>query len=376
MFQIQKRIIALTIIALSGSTSIVLRTSCNHSRLHKFSSVSITSRTALRVLSSSQHEKCYDVVSRKIETISVGLDDSLTEQLQTNEEILLDSVKKKKNGQTTAPFSQDISEGTKKASSVGSIDSIRSGFQDTTTPSTVFFGKWSVAASIFTIIIMSITMQQKYVALTRHLFSATFWGSLSPVFSIGMKIAPISTMKRILKEDGVGGLPLLPYSSMFTLTVVLLIYGILINDKTLIYTHVTGSILASIYCSIFLKNCPNSCTTLPGTPQNHKSASAAVVFSVLSSAAIFGARTGAQVAGYASVFLCSMMYFGPLTAMKRSVEQKSSRDIPLPFAVLSFINALCWTAYSGFVRKDMFILVPCVLGMFSSVTQIILNLIY
>ena len=189
----------------------------------------MTSRTALHVSPSSpspsQRKKTFDVASRTKESY-IALQDSLADVLQRDEEELLGCI----NERTTPYASPECSEDTKKGSSGGPISFIRSRCKHASNSVVAFFGKgtnikWAVAFSILTIISMPKTMLHKYAALTSNLFSATFWGSFAPFTAIGMSLAPIPTMKRILRENDVGGLPLLPYSSMFTLCFILTLYG-------------------------------------------------------------------------------------------------------------------------------------------------------
>ena len=63
------------------------------------------------------------------------------------------------------------------------------------------------------------------MALSTQLLSTTFWSSIAPFASIALKMSPLPTILTVRKKKTVGGLPLLPYNAMATLTFVLVAYG-------------------------------------------------------------------------------------------------------------------------------------------------------
>jgi hypothetical protein len=66
------------------------------------------------------------------------------------------------------------------------------------------------------------------MAISTQLLSANFWSSLAPFASIALKMSPLPTILTVRKNKSVGGLPLLPYNAMATMTFVLVAYGTLI----------------------------------------------------------------------------------------------------------------------------------------------------
>ncbi len=57
------------------------------------------------------------------------------------------------------------------------------------------------------------------------ILSVGFWSAVAPFASICLKLSPMPTILKLRYQEDVGGLPLLPYSAMCTLTFVLAVYG-------------------------------------------------------------------------------------------------------------------------------------------------------
>lgn len=70
------------------------------------------------------------------------------------------------------------------------------------------------------------------------------------------------------------------------------------------------------------------------------------------------------------------MYIGPLTRLREAISTRSARDIPLPFAIMGFINSLAWTLYGFFELNDIVHYGPCSVGVLSTGAQILVNLLY
>ena len=68
-----------------------------------------------------------------------------------------------------------------------------------------------------------ITSPMKFIINT--ILSVAFWSAIAPFASICLKLSPMPTILKLRYQEDVGGLPLLPYSAMCTLTFVLTVYG-------------------------------------------------------------------------------------------------------------------------------------------------------
>uniref|UniRef100_A0A7S2WAD4 Sugar transporter SWEET n=1 Tax=Eucampia antarctica TaxID=49252 RepID=A0A7S2WAD4_9STRA len=211
--------------------------------------------------------------------------------------------------------------------------------------------------------------------LVTTLFSVDFWSSFAPLASLSLKLSPMSTVLKFRKQQDVGGLPLLPYSAMYALTFVLAVYGFLIGDLRIMLTHGTGHIISSFYCFSYLQNCSPTANHLPGSPKLHKLVCGSILSATCLAVWLQG-KNAAKFAGMSSVLFSSVMYIGPLTVLRSAIKKRSAKDIPLPFAINSFLNSFAWSIYGFYKMNDWMIYTPCLIGFISSTAQILINILY
>eukprot|EP00542_Grammatophora_oceanica_P000621 CAMPEP_0194065802 /NCGR_PEP_ID=MMETSP0009_2-20130614/85672_1 /TAXON_ID=210454 /ORGANISM="Grammatophora oceanica, Strain CCMP 410" /LENGTH=536 /DNA_ID=CAMNT_0038718689 /DNA_START=46 /DNA_END=1656 /DNA_ORIENTATION=- len=225
------------------------------------------------------------------------------------------------------------------------------------------------------------------------LFSVAFWSNLAPMASIALKLSPLPSILRISRERTTGGLPLLPYSAMATMTFSLVIYGLLVGDTRIVGTHGAGHILSLAYCATFGKhydygNAPEKKATagksskilsaLSGGSEiaTHFRWGTGIATALLVAVAVLGREAAAPVAGATSVVLSCLMYTGPLAALKEAIRSRSARNIPLPYAFASIVNAIAWTVYGFFRRHDWMVWAPGLIGIVSAGMQVVVNVCY
>lgn len=213
--------------------------------------------------------------------------------------------------------------------------------------------------------------------LVSTLLTVPFWSGLAPFASIALKLSPMPTMAKIRKQKSTGGLPLLPYSAITTLTFVLVIYGILVRDPRIMITHGIGHLISLTYLATFYSYCDRDGTSYPGTVGLHLRTGLGVMAFVLGSCLLLGREAAASVAGLTTVVLSCLMYAGPLSALRGAVRRRSADDVPLPYAVASFVNAIAWTVYGFYGRNgDVMVWAPGCLGVWSALAQIAVNIRY
>ena len=207
------------------------------------------------------------------------------------------------------------------------------------------------------------------------LFSVSLWSDLAPFASIALKLSPMPTIQKVRREGTTGGLPLLPYSAMATMTFVLVCYGLLINDTKIIMTHGAGHLISLFYCLSFYKNVDKEASNLPGTVGMHARTGLGIAAATIATIVVFGQKA-APIVGMTTVLLSCIMYTGPLAALRAAIESKSARNIPLPYAVASTVNALAWFVYGFFRISDFMVWAPCAIGVASATAQIVVNALY
>jgi len=212
-------------------------------------------------------------------------------------------------------------------------------------------------------------------AVSTRLLSIHFWSALTRFGPIAVRLAPIPTIMKI-RKNGVGGLPLLPYSAMANLSFVLFMYGITISDPQIIITYLIGLAMSLYYCAQYLRHCPQNASHLPRTVEFHKRVSLGIITLVLCSITFLGKELASLIVGVTSVILSCSMYISPLSRLFKAISEKSAKDIPLPFAIIGLINTFSWVIHGFFVKKDFVLWLPCAIGVVSTSTQILLNILY
>ena len=197
------------------------------------------------------------------------------------------------------------------------------------------------------------------------------WAS-SVVFS-----SPIPTIQKCVKEKSVGSLPLLPYTTMISSTFLWTMYGVLKNDPRIWSANLVGLVLGLYYFLTFIRICPKSSTTLPGSVVNHVRFILAMIMGTSVVAMMSpNIQFATQLIGSGGVALTVCLFASPLSVMKLVIEKKSAAAIPLPFTVASFINCFLWSVMGLVVTGDINIIIPNVLGLLCTVAQLALKFYY
>lgn len=152
--------------------------------------------------------------------------------------------------------------------------------------------------------------------------------------------------------------------------------GITISDPQIIITYLIGLAMLLYYCAQYLRHCPENASHLPRTVEFHKQVSLGIITLVLCSITFLGKELASLVVGVTSVVLSCSMYISPLSRLSKAIREKSAKDIPLPFAIIGLINTFSWVIHGFFVKKDFVLWLPCAIGVVSTSTQILLNILY
>lgn len=125
-----------------------------------------------------------------------------------------------------------------------------------------------------------------------------------------------------------GGLPLLPYSSMVLNCSLWILYSLLVNEITVLYANTVGLVLGAYYFYVFYSNCSPTATGLPGTLKDHVQGTVTAVALALLIAAVLPRDTAAELIGKAAVIFCVILFASPLSVLKQAILAQSSKDIP------------------------------------------------
>jgi len=242
-----------------------------------------------------------------------------------------------------------------------------------------------------------------FVANNAHVIPG--WVSLcsktAPLTSIVLVMAPLPTIQKISQERSVGSLPLLPYSSLVGNAFVWVIYGtniksfkdvlcvvqnfisqtlwlgLLKSDAKVYIPNTVGVILGTYYFSQYMKYCQKSPrSSSSGLIEQHLLGVAALISCTLLLTATFTRKVATSIIGKLGVLLCILLFASPLSTLKKVLETKSAKSIPLPFTIACMLNCFLWSVAGVGDMKDFNIYAPNILGLASSIAQLMLKLMY
>jgi solute carrier family 50 protein (sugar transporter) len=184
----------------------------------------------------------------------------------------------------------------------------------------------------------------------------------------------IATIRKITTDRNVGSLPLLPYSTMLASAFLWCMYGILQNESKIWSSNGIGLVFGSYYFVEFLKHCPKSSPTLPGSKEHHIQAVAAVITTTV--VATYTLTKPAVWIGRVAVAFCIILFASPLAALQTVIQQRSARSIPLPFTIASVLNCFTWSVVGWRQMNDVNVYLPNLLGLSFGLVQVALKLYY
>jgi solute carrier family 50 protein (sugar transporter) len=205
---------------------------------------------------------------------------------------------------------------------------------------------------------------------------------LAPYASALVFVAPVPTIRKIMRDRSIGGLPLLPYSSMVANCFIWLVYGLLVNETIVWQTNALGLGLGLLYCNEFRKYCPpptaglysTTPNSLPGTVQDHWIAVSSISLLTGLGVVLLPKPKAASLVGFAGVLLCILMFASPLAKLRDVIQSKSAKSIPLPFTLTSLLNCFLWSIVGWFKLNDSMIYIPNFLGLSFATIQLSLKL--
>lgn len=184
----------------------------------------------------------------------------------------------------------------------------------------------------------------------------------------------VSEVKR-QKQVGCGQTQTLPFASLVINCQAWLLYGYFTKDVYIIAPNIFGCVFGHYYVI----------STLPLQSIEQQRATLLIMligpfilsFTATLAFAVFSDPiVGKNLLGSLCVILLMFFYSSPLASMRTAIRQRSAASINLNLALACLINASLWSAYGFAISDYYYVLGPNLLGVTTSLVQIILVQLY
>ncbi|CAK8695069.1 unnamed protein product [Clavelina lepadiformis] len=191
-------------------------------------------------------------------------------------------------------------------------------------------------------------------------------------FTIVMFATGIPQCLQMIKTKSTKNITFLPYLMTNINNVSWIVYGQMTENFTIIFVNVVGSILQTIYMSVFVYF---STTKNREIQQTSLSAITAVVVWFISTQMVNDAEFSIYIVGIVSCCITMLMFSSPLAEINTVLKNRSTSTISFPLTVASFLCATSWFLY-GLLLKDFFIVIPNSVGILTSIARFYLFYMY
>ncbi|KAL8143932.1 hypothetical protein V2J09_016964 [Rumex salicifolius] len=201
------------------------------------------------------------------------------------------------------------------------------------------------------------------------------FGVLGNIISFMVYLAPVPTFWRIYKKKSTEGFESLPYICAIFSAMLWIYYALLKTNSFLLITiNCFGCVIETIYVAIFIAYASKQAKT---------SAFKVIVllnllgFSSIILACSYLAKPSVRVEilGWICVAFCVVVFAAPLTAIRTVIRTKSVEFMPFPLSLALSLSAVTWFMY-GMLQRDMYVVLPNILGFSFGVAQMVLYGIY
>jgi len=199
-----------------------------------------------------------------------------------------------------------------------------------------------------------------------------FVGTTATVSTIAQFLTGLFTVRRVWRMSSPGDLSPVPFVAATLGCSLWCLYGIILEDDTIIYTNAVGICLNAFYVGVFL------------TYSSHKvRLSRQIFFAVIVLASVFlylknltnQSLTGKNELGLVCTVVSLASCASPLVALKHVIRTKSTDSLPFPLILSIFLVCFQWWMY-GMLIEDLYMQITNLLGTVISFAQLSLFLIY
>ncbi|XP_003415167.1 sugar transporter SWEET1 isoform X1 [Loxodonta africana] len=186
------------------------------------------------------------------------------------------------------------------------------------------------------------------------------------LFTLGMFSTGLSDLRHMRVTRSVDSVQFLPFLTTDVNNLSWLSYGVLKQDGTLIIVNAVGAVLQTLYILVYLHYCPRKQALLLQT--------AALLGVLLMGYGYFWLMVPDpdtqlhQLGLFCSVFTISM-YFSPLADLANVIKTQSTQRLSYSLTIATLLSSASWTLY-GFRLRDLYIMVPNLPGIFTSLIRL------
>eukprot|EP00747_Dinoflagellata_sp_TGD_P198506 gnl/TRDRNA2_/TRDRNA2_71570_c1_seq1.p1 gnl/TRDRNA2_/TRDRNA2_71570_c1~~gnl/TRDRNA2_/TRDRNA2_71570_c1_seq1.p1 ORF type:complete len:238 (+),score=32.46 gnl/TRDRNA2_/TRDRNA2_71570_c1_seq1:99-716(+) len=173
-------------------------------------------------------------------------------------------------------------------------------------------------------------------------------------------------------RQGVGKLPLMPYSAMCMNGGIWTTYGVLIHQPGVWVPNAFGLFLGALYTLIFYFRCPADADWLPYKKKVHVAAMAACAVFCGGVGGFAPRQVAVTMLGFTGVAACVAMFSGPLAAIRTVVDTQNTKSLPLGFTCATLVNCSTWLFYGLYIMHDPWITTPNAIGLVLAIIQLAL----
>ncbi|XP_022105861.1 sugar transporter SWEET1-like [Acanthaster planci] len=188
------------------------------------------------------------------------------------------------------------------------------------------------------------------------------------LFTIGMFMAGIPDCLIVLKTGSTENVMFLPFLMTNLNNILWTSYGYLKSDPTIITVNAVGSFLQTCYMIVFMVYSP---TRVQAFQRTVLACVAMVSLYLYLSMYVGEINAIINQLGFVCSSVTVLMYISPLAEIVTVIQTKSTSSISLPLTISTLCASSLWVLY-GTCVSDLYILVPNVPGVFSSLFRIFL----
>jgi len=199
----------------------------------------------------------------------------------------------------------------------------------------------------------------------------TLVGDVASFVTIAQFFSGAFVCRDIYKKGSTRGFSTMPYTGGIALSVLMLKYGLILNDAAMIKVNVAGILLNVIYAVFFYTYAVDKYEEV----LKPTAFAAGIVAVLLGYVEIESSENIEQRFGLILTLLMLAFLGSPLLSVKDIIAQKDASMIPFPIILMATIVTFLWLLY-GVILQNYFMIVQNLIAYILCVVQLILIFMY